>query len=87
MCVLKVNQLRRPVNLIYSNLGDLKQTMLRSGKRYCVTFTDYYSRYITLYYMAFNVDYSRYTKFYLFSHKDETGGMFLKYKAKVENLN
>ena len=37
------------------------------------------------YYITFIDDYSRYTKLYILRHKDETGEMFLKYKAEVEN--
>ena len=58
------------LSLIHSDLGDLKQTMTRSGKRYFVTFID---------------DYSRYTKLYLLSHKDEVSEIFLKYEAEMEN--
>ena len=44
--------------------------MTRSGKRY---------------YMSFIDDYSRYSKLYLLSHKDEASETFLKYKAEVKN--
>ena len=42
-------------NLIHSDLGDLKQTMTREGKRYYITFIN---------------DFSRYTKIYLLRNKD-----------------
>ena len=44
--------------------------MSRGGKKYYITFVD---------------DFSRYTKVYLLSSKDEVGEKFLIYKAKVEN--
>ena len=58
------------LELIHSDLGDLKQTMNRGGKKFYVTFID---------------DYSRSTKVYLLRNKDEAFDMFLIYKAKVEN--
>lgn len=58
------------LGLMHSDLGDLKQTITRGGKRYCITFID---------------DYSRYTKVYLLRNKDEAGEMFIKYKAEIEN--
>ena len=58
------------LELIHSDLGDLKQIMTRGGKKFYVTFTD---------------DYSRFTKVYLLRYKDEAFNMFLSYKAKVEN--
>ena len=58
------------LELIHSNLGDLKQTMTRGGKKFYVTFID---------------DYSRFTRVYLLRNKDEGFDMFLSYKAKVEN--
>ena len=58
------------LELIHSDLGDLKQTMTRGGKKFYVTFID---------------DYSRFTRFYLLRNKDEALDMFLSYKAKVEN--
>ena len=33
------------LSLIYSDLGDLKNTMTRDGKRFYITFIDDYSRY------------------------------------------
>ena len=44
--------------------------MIRSGKKYYITFID---------------DFSRYTMVYLLRSKDEAFEMFLKYKAEVEN--
>ena len=58
------------LSLIQTNIGDLKPTMTRGGKKYYVTFID---------------DFSRYTKVYLLRSKDEACDMFLAYKAKVEN--
>jgi hypothetical protein len=56
------------LNLIHTDLE--KQTMIRGGKKYYVTFID---------------DFSRYTKLYLLISKDEVYNIFLLYKAKVEN--
>jgi hypothetical protein len=58
------------LDLIHTDLGDLKQTPTRGGKCYYITFID---------------DFSRYTKVYLLKHKDEAFDMFLSYKAEVEN--
>ena len=58
------------LNLIHTDLGDLKQTITRGGKKYYVTFID---------------DCSRYSKVYLIRNKDEAFDMFLLYKAEVEN--
>ena len=58
------------LNLIHSNLVDIKQTMSRGDKSYFITFID---------------DFSRYTKFYLIRYKDEVFNMFLSYKVEVEN--
>ncbi|KAK7287237.1 hypothetical protein RIF29_00393 [Crotalaria pallida] len=58
------------LNLIHTDLGDLKQTITRGGKKYYVTFID---------------DFSRYVKVYLLKNKDEAFDMFLLYKAEVEN--
>ena len=58
------------LELIHSDLGDLKQNMTRGGKKFYVTFID---------------DYSRFTRVYLLRNKDEAFDMFLSYKAKVEN--
>jgi len=58
------------LDLIHTDLGDLKQTPTRGGKYYYVTFID---------------DFSRYTKVYLLRHKDEAFNMFLSYKAEIEN--
>ena len=57
-------------SLIHSDLGDLKKTMTRGGKRYYITFID---------------DFSRYTKVYLLRNKDEVGENFSIYKNEVEN--
>ena len=58
------------LELIHSDLGNLKQTMTKGGKKFYVTFID---------------DDSRFTRVYLLRNKDETFDMFLSYKAKVEN--
>ena len=58
------------LELIHSDLGDLKQTMTRGGKKFYVTFID---------------DYSRFARIYLLRSKDEAFDMFLRYKAEVEN--
>jgi hypothetical protein len=58
------------LGLIHSDLGDLKHTMTRSGKKFYVIFVD---------------DYSRFTKLYLLKSKDEALEMFIKYKIEVEN--
>ena len=55
---------------IHYDLGDLKQTMNRGGKKFYVTFID---------------DYSRFTRVYILRNKDEAFDMFLSYKAEVEN--
>ena len=58
------------LNLVHSDLGDLKHTMTRSGKKFYVIFVD---------------DHSRFTKLYLLRTKDEALEMFIKYKNEVEN--
>ena len=58
------------LELIHSDLGDLKQTMTKGGKKFHVTFID---------------DYSRLARIYLLRSKDEAFDMFLSYKAEVEN--
>ena len=58
------------LELIHSDLGDLKQTMTRGGKKFYVTFID---------------NYSKFTRVYLLRNKDEAFDMFLSYKAEVEN--
>ena len=58
------------LELIHLDLGDLKQTMTRGGKKFYVTFID---------------DYSRFTRVYLLRNKDEAFDMFLSYKVEVEN--
>ena len=58
------------LNLVHSDLGDLKHTMTRSGKRF---------------YVIFFYDHSRFTKLYLLRTKDEALEVFIKYKNEVEN--
>ena len=69
-CKLVQNRETELLSLIHSDLGDLKQTMTRRGKRYYITFIG---------------DFSRYTKIYLLRNKDEAGEKFLIYKSEVEN--
>lgn len=54
--------------LIHIDLGDLKQTMTKRGKKYHVTFID---------------DVSRYTNVYLLRRKDKAFDIFLIYKVEV----
>ena len=56
------------LELIHYDLGGLKQTMTRGGKKYYVTFI---------------ADYYRFTRVYLLRNKDEAFDMFLSYKAEV----
>ena len=58
------------LELIHSDLGYLKLTMTRGGKKFYVTFID---------------DYSRFTRVDLGRNKDEAFDMFLSYKTEVEN--
>ena len=58
------------LELIHSDLGDLKHIMTKGGKKFYVTFID---------------DCSRFTRVYLLRNKDEAFDMFLNYKAEVEN--
>ena len=58
------------LELIHSDLGDLRQTMTRGGKKFYVSFID---------------DYSRFTRVYLLRNKDEAFDMFLSYEDEVEN--
>ncbi|CAH9136877.1 unnamed protein product, partial [Cuscuta epithymum] len=58
------------LELIHTDLGDLKNTMTRGGNKFYVTFID---------------DFSRYTKVYLLKSKDEAFDKFLVYKSEVEN--
>ena len=58
------------LELIHYDLGDLKRTMTRGGKKFYVTFID---------------DYYRFTIVYLLRNKDEAFDLFLSYKAEIEN--
>jgi len=58
------------LDLIHTDLANLKQTLSRGGKNYFVKFIE---------------DFSRYIKVYLIKHKDEAFDMFLIYKTKVKN--
>ena len=53
-----------------NDLGDLKNTMNRGGKRFYITFID---------------EYSKYTRVYLLRNKDEVMDALIKYKNEVEN--
>ena len=55
----------RLLNLIHSDLGDLKNTMTRGGKRFYITFID---------------DYLRFIRVYLLRNKNEVMDAFIKYK-------
>ena len=74
LAIFKIRYLiRKPVkllNLVHSDLGDLKHTMTRGGKKFYVIFVD---------------DHSRFTKLYLLRTKDEALEMFIKYKNEVES--
>ena len=54
-------------SLIHSDLGYLKNTINKGGKRFYIIFID---------------DYSKYTRVYLLRNKDETKNAFIKYKIK-----
>ena len=54
--VVSVSRETKLLELIHSDLGDLKQTMTVGGKKFYVTFI---------------VDYSRFTRVYLLQNKDE----------------
>ena len=58
------------LELVHSDLGDLKHIMIRGDKRYYIIFVN---------------DYSKYTKLYLLRTKDETCEIFIKYKNAIEN--
>ena len=58
------------LSLIHSNLGGLKNTMTRGGKRFYITFID---------------DYLRHTRVYFLRNKDEARHVFIKYKNEGEN--
>ena len=58
------------LELIHSNVCELKGILTRGRKRYFITFID---------------DFSRYTYVYLMRNKDEAFDMFKKYKTEVKN--
>jgi len=58
------------LELIHSDIGDLKNNLTRVGKRFYITFID---------------DCTRYTVVYLLRSKYEAFEIFLKYKSEVEN--
>jgi len=58
------------LELVHSDLADLKNTASKGAKRYYITFVD---------------DFSRYTEVHLLRSKNEAEEIFLKYKVEVEN--
>ena len=60
----------QPLDLIHTDICDLKFVQTRGGKKYFITFID---------------DCTRYCQVYLLSGKDEAFEMFKEYKAEVEN--
>lgn len=60
----------KPLELIHSDIGDLKYVQTRGGKKYYITFVD---------------DSTRYCYTYLLRSKDEALEMFKHYKIEVEN--
>lgn len=58
------------LELIHSDLRDLKNHETRGGKRFYITFIDNYSHFTTL---------------YLLRNKDEADETFIKYKTEIEN--
>ena len=58
------------LKLVYSDLASFKNTAIKGGKMFYVTFVN---------------DYLRCTKVYLIRFKNEAKEIFLKYKAEVEN--
>ena len=58
------------LELIHSDLGDLKNNLTRGGKKFYITFID---------------DCSKYTVVYLLRSKNEAFEIFLEYKSEVEN--
>ena len=58
------------LELVHTDLCDLKMTLTRGGKKYFITFID---------------DYSRFCYVYLLHSKDETIDVFKTYKNEVEN--
>ena len=65
-----VERVTEPLDLIHTDVCDLKMCQTRGGKRYFITFID---------------DCTRYCHVYLLRSKDEAFEMFKQYKAEVEN--
>ena len=63
------NRLSEPLDLIHTDICDMKSTPSRGGNKYFITFID---------------DCSWYCYVYLLSSKDEAVNAFKSYKAKVE---
>ena len=59
-----------PLDLIHSNVSDMKSVQTRGGKKYFITFID---------------DCTRYYYVYLLRSKDEAIEAFMQYKNEVEN--
>ena len=65
-----VERVTEPLDLIHTDVCDLKMCQTRGGKRYFITFID---------------DCTRYCHVYLLRSKDEAFEMFKQYKAEVES--
>ena len=63
------NRVSKPLDLIHTDICDMKSIPSRGGNKYFITFIDYCSRYCYV---------------YLFSSKDEVVNAFKTYKAEVE---
>ena len=63
------NRVSEPLDLIHTNICDMKSIPSRGGNKYFITFID---------------DYSRYCYVYLLRSKDEAVNAFKTYKAEVE---
>ena len=70
LCNNFANYTSNLLELIHSNLGHYKYTISRGVKKCYITFIN---------------DYSRFTKVYILSSKDETIDKFMIYKAAIEN--
>ena len=65
-----VERSSQPLDLIHTDICDLKFVQTRGDKKYFITFID---------------DCTRYCQVYLLSDKDEAFEIFKQYKAEVEN--
>ena len=66
----RVERTNKPLDLIHTDLCDLKYIQTRGGKMYFVTFIDVYTKYCYV---------------YLLHSKDETLEKFKEFKLEVEN--